>query len=93
MDTAEAIQESVTAGDIVNSAGDPADMIDAFRDLEFEVGRVADAITSYDVSTGGDEDSCGNHVTSLTEAVVGMTSGLVKIANAIESLANAVAYR
>jgi hypothetical protein len=70
MDTGEAL----TSGDIVNSDYDPVNMIDALSDLEVEVGRIANAITSYDLSLDGDEDSCGNHVTSLTEAVMGMTS-------------------
>lgn len=75
------------------------------KDVERHIGRleetgenVADAIRllSYSVKAGdasGGTDAAGGHVTSLTEAVMGLTAGLVKIAEAISDVAEAVRER
>lgn len=90
MDTGEAILESLTSGNVMNGSGDQANIVDVLHDLSRSANRISQAITPQNASPG--QDAAGNHVASLTEAVMGMTDGLVKIANAIESLANAVAY-
>ena len=57
------------------------------NDLSMAVRRLADAITP---NIAGGTDAAGGHVSSLTEAVMGVTSGLCRIASAIEDLASAV---
>lgn len=49
---------------------------------------IANAITALDAHGGN--DAFGGHVTSLTEAVMGLTKGMSRIAEAMQSLADAV---
>lgn len=66
-----------------------ADLIEANATTIGLVGtRIAGAITARDASGG--HDATGGHVTSLTEAVMGITSGLTQVADAISDLASAV---
>ena len=55
---------------------------------------VTDAIRSVGAAitapVAGGPDAAGGHVTSLTEAVMGMTAGLIRIAEAIDDLASSV---
>lgn len=57
------------------------------REVIYAFKRIGDAITANVV---GSNDESGGHVTSLTEAVMGMTAGLCRIADSISELAEAV---
>jgi hypothetical protein len=59
---------------------------DEYEAIYNGLALLANAITPANASPGHDE--FGNHVASLTEAVMGITSGLHKIAEAIEHLAD-----
>ena len=59
---------------------------DEYEDIYRGLALLAKAITPANASPGHDE--FGNHVSSLTEAVMGIVSGLHKIAEAIEHLAD-----
>lgn len=65
---------------------------DSERSITAEAVRmVASAITPRGALPG--TDSSGGHITSLTEAVMGITAGLFEVASAIRDLAEAVRER
>lgn len=51
-------------------------------ELSFALSHIANAITPLDAGSG--RDAAGGHVSSLTEAVMGITAGLFRVAEAIE---------
>lgn len=61
---------------------------DDLRELANSVRAIGRAITPPDVAAG--QDACGEHVDSLTEAVMGVTAGLVKVADALDGIAKAI---
>ena len=66
-------------------------IVDVVSDLASKAAKIAQAITPRDAVAG--QDAAGGHVSSLTEAVMGVTAGLCQIAGAIERLADAVDLR
>jgi hypothetical protein len=67
--------------------GSSTNLVDVVYLLSNSTRAVATAIVPP-VQPG--TDAAGNHIESLTEAVMGVTSGLCRIAEAIEKLAEAV---
>lgn len=63
-------------------------MTDHNESIHHGLLKLADAITP--LAFGAGTDATGGHVSSLTEAVMGMTAGLVQIAEAIDNLADAI---
>lgn len=59
-------------------------LVEAIDNLVDSNKRIADAITP---NIAGNTDATGGHVSSLTEAVMGVAAGLVEIAEAIRLLA------
>jgi len=90
-DTAAAIERSFISPNVADSNLEPANIVDVLDSLARQVGGVRKAITPNDCTAG--TDATGGHVSSLTEAVMGLTAGMVQIAHAIDGLADAVRSR
>lgn len=63
---------------------EPINVVDA---LAGAGSKIAQAITP---NVAGGSDAAGGHVTSLTEAVMGITKGLIEIAHALSDVAEAI---
>lgn len=88
MNTAEAIARAFESEAVAGNDLNSANVVDVLAHLAQATACVARSITPPDAI--GNEDACGGHVESLTEAVMGMTGGLARIADSISELADAV---
>ena len=90
MDIAEAIAETLSSPNVVDSNFETANVVDVINDLSLAAWGVARSITP-NAAPGTDET--GGRIESLTEAVMGVTAGLCMIASSIDSLAEAIRER
>lgn len=88
MSTADAIRATLESPNVCDSNGEVANVVDVISQLAHSTNRIAQAITPSDAAAG--RDAADGHVTSLTEAVMGLTAGMIEIAGAIKELAGAV---
>ncbi len=71
-----------------DSNGETANVVDVGDRMAWALEGIANAITPRNVAAG--HDAYDGHITSLTEALMGITEGLSAIAAAIEIHAEAV---
>ena len=88
MSTADAIARTLGSPNECDSNLENANVVDVLSSLSRSTRQIANAITPMGVAGGS--DGCGNHVESLTEAVMGITDGLIRVADSISELAEAV---
>lgn len=86
--TERAIRDSFISPNVCDQNMEPANIVDVVNYVALGLARIANAITPLGVAGVG--DACGNHVESLTEAMMGITRSAVQIAEAINNLAEAV---
>ena len=85
---AESIDRVFISPNVADANGESANVVDAISSLSFSARAVARAITPG--SSLSSEDAAGVHVSSLTEATMGITAALCRIAASISELAEAV---
>lgn len=89
-DVANAIREVFISPNVADSNLEPANVVDTIQQVASGLYAVRNSIAP---NVAGGTDAAGGHVTSLTEACMGITAGLMAIASALESVAAAIDAR